>query len=131
MSDSTTELGERIRAYRSQKGKTQAALAAEASVSPGYMSELESGAANRPSGQVLMRLADALGVTIADLLGTTPAPPAVDVPAGLAEFARDRDLPEADVRMLAAIRFRGEQPRTARRWAMIYDSISSSRTLDE
>ncbi len=110
---------------------TQAALAEAANLSAGYVSELESGAASKPSGQVLMKLANALGVTIADLLDTTPAAPVVAIPPGLAEFAAERNLPEVDLEMLAGIRFRGERPKSARRWAMIYDSISSSRTLDE
>src|SRR5262245_39842809 len=124
-------LGARIRGYREDKGLTQTALADAAGLSKTYLSELESGAGRRPSGDVLLRLADALGVTIADLLGRRIAPAADTLPDGLAEFANQHGLPEADVAMLASIRFRGDPPRTARRWQHIYDAIRMSRALDE
>ncbi|MDT4995298.1 MAG: hypothetical protein QOH97_5190 [Actinoplanes sp.] len=125
-------LGVRMRAYRADKGLTQTELATAAGLSKTYISELESGAGRRPSGNVLLRIADALGVTIADILGRSVTPAASDeLPEGLAAFAADHQLPEADVTMLASIRFRNEQPRTARRWQHIYDAIRTSRVLDE
>lgn len=125
-------LGTRIRGYREDKELTQTALAAAAHLSKTYLSELESGAGRRPSGDVLLRIADALGVTIADLLGRGIAPAtSTRLPEGLADFAEQRGLPEADIIMLASIRFRGEPPRTARRWQHIYDAIRMSRTLDD
>ncbi len=33
--------------------------------------------------------------------------------------------------MLASTRFRGDPPRTLRRWQHIYDAVRMSRTLDE
>jgi transcriptional regulator with XRE-family HTH domain len=125
-------LGARIREYRLEKGLNQVALAEAARLSKTYISELESGAGRRPSGEVLLRIADALGVTIADLLGRSVLPARnQELPEGLAEFAANHRLPEADVAMLAAIRFRGEPPRTARRWQHIYDAIRTSKALDE
>ena len=127
-------LGERLRKYRAEKRVSQAELARRADVSPAYLSELESGAGRRPSGRVLLALAEALGVTIAELLGRAVQPaPREDapLPPGLAEFAEAKGLPEADVRMLASIRFRGEPPRTTKRWEVIYDSIRSSQIFDE
>ncbi len=131
--DSATgpRLGVRIRRYREDKRLTQTALADAAGLSKTYLSELESGAGRRPSGDVLLRIADALGVSIADLLGRRIAPAGEALPDGLAEFATQQALPEADVAMLASIRFRGDPPRTARRWQHIYDAIRMSRTLDE
>lgn len=126
------ELGERIRRYRSQKRMTQANLAKAAHMSAAYLSELEGGAGKRPSGRVLLGLSEALGVTIADLLGRDIRPAEKDeLPPGLAEFAGERGLPDADVEMLASIRFRGDPPRTRRRWAMIYDTIRTSAGLDD
>ena len=49
----------------------------------------------------------------------------------LLEFANERKVPRSDVAMLASIRFRGDPPRTPRRWAMIYNTIVTSRALDE
>lgn len=135
MSNSLDEgLGSRIRRYRNDKEISQAELARRAGVSPAYLSELEAGAGRRPSGRVLLSLAQALGVTIAELLGRELQPAVGDevtLPPGLAEFAAEHDLPESDVRMLAGIEFRGEPPRTAKRWEVIYDTIRSSRIFDE
>lgn len=126
-------LGGRLKKLRSELGLNQAEVARQAGVSAPYLSELEGGHGRRPSGEVLLRLADALGVTIAELLGRElrPSDDQGAVPPSLEEFARDRGLGSADIKMLASIRFRGEPPRTARRWAMIYDAIVASRTFDD
>lgn len=127
-------VGDRLKRYRTSVGMTQADLARRAKVSAAYISELESGLGKRPSGEILLRLADALEVTIAELLGQDIRPGEGDPPVpdpSLLEFARERKLPRSDVAMLASIRFRGDPPRTPRRWAMIYDTIVTSRALDE
>jgi hypothetical protein len=53
------------------------------------------------------------------------------VPASLRRFAEERRLPEAEVTMLASIRFPGEPPQTAARWHHIYNAIRLSRWLDK
>lgn len=125
-------LGDRIRGYRGTAGVTQAELARQAGVSKAYLSELEGNAGRRPSADVLLRIAEALGVTIADLLGKTVKPgEPTEIPSGLAEFATERGLSPDEVRMLATIRLREGTPRTKERWAFIYDAIRGSRHLDE
>lgn len=127
-------IGDRLKEYRKSLGMSQADLARKSNVSAAYVSELESGLGKRPSGEILLRLANALEVTIADLLGQDIRPGDGDPPvrdSSLLEFAKERRLPRSDVEMLASIRFRGDPPRTSRRWAMIYDTIVTSRTLDE
>jgi transcriptional regulator with XRE-family HTH domain len=126
-------LSENLKQLRSEKRLSQAALARKAEVSAAYLSELESGRGTRPSGQVLLRLAKALGVTIAELIGESVKPVNLNIEPdpSLLEFAKERGLPSTDVEMLAAIRFRGDPPRTARRWAMIYDTIVASQMLDD
>lgn len=119
-------LGDRIRQRREDKEWSAIELARQASVSKGYVSELESGRAARPSGDVLYRLATALGTTVADLLEQEIRPVARDVSAALRDFAAESDLPEEDVRMLAQIRFRGEQPATKDDWRYLYESIRRS-----
>jgi transcriptional regulator with XRE-family HTH domain len=125
-------LGARLKRFRQQKELTQAELARRAGVSPAYLSELESGAGRRPSGRVLLALADALGVTVADLLGRgiKPAEPK-SLPPGLEEFATQANLPASDVQMLASVKWRGDAPRTAKRWEVIYDAIRSSQVFDD
>jgi hypothetical protein len=76
-------------------------------------------------------LAQALGVTMSDLMGRkllSAASP--NVPPSLAQLAEEEHLNEADVSMLASIQFRGEQPRTVARWRFIYDSIRNSTRMD-
>jgi len=126
-------VGDRIKRYRTDKGWNLTQLATETGLSKSYLSELEAitDATKRPSGQTLYGIATALGVTIADLLGEPVATEtSTERPASLLKFARDRQLPEADVEMLASIRFRGETPETPERWGYIYDSIRNSRAMD-
>lgn len=127
------DLAVRLKRLRKEVGLTQAEVARKARVSPAYLSELEGGHGRRPSGEVLFGLAETLGVTIAELLGRDLGPPPgqMPIPESLVEFALERALGAADVAMLASIRYRGEPPRTARRWAMIYDAIVASRTFDD
>lgn len=118
-------LGDTIRQKRLDQKLTLPELARMAGVSKGYVSELESGAAARPSAETLFRIAKALGTTIAALLGTPGAEPDAErtIPGSLRQFAEEQNLPDADVRMLAGISYRGRQPVTMEDWAYIYDSI--------
>ena len=126
MVDGSRPLGERIRQRRSEKGLSSAELARRAGISKGYLSELENGGATapKPSAEILYRIARELATTIADLMerDVAPAPPAT-IPSELQKFAKDEQLPEADVQMLASIKFRGNQPRTYEDWRFLYDSI--------
>jgi transcriptional regulator with XRE-family HTH domain len=126
-------IGLRIKRFRSERGMSATELANAAGVSKSYLSALEKGGETqrRPSAKTLYSLASAMGVAMSDLLGRPiiTQPPA-ERPESLMQFARDRDLPEADIDMLAGIRFRGEQPRTPERWAFIYDSIRNSAGMD-
>jgi len=130
--DAPSPMGALIRSYRADRGMTQTALARAAEISKTYLSELEGGQGTRPSADVLLRLADALGVSIADLLGrSVVATSSQELPPGLLEFAQAEGLPDGDVRMLASIHFRGDPPKTARRWQIIYDTIRMSATLED
>ena len=50
-------------------------------------------------------------------------------PASLMKLTKSRNLPEADVGMLAGIRSRGGAPRTAERWQFI-QAIKNSAPMD-
>ena len=58
-----------IRELREKKGLTQEELAFKAKVTPGYVAQLELGIRKNPSLDVVRRLAHALGVRLAELLG--------------------------------------------------------------
>ncbi|MDP9367966.1 MAG: helix-turn-helix transcriptional regulator [Chloroflexota bacterium] len=101
-------------------------LARAAEISKGYLSEIETGRALRPSGAVLYRLATALGTSIADLLEKEPRPASRSIPLSLRTFAERANITEEDIQMLAQIRFRGAQPNTPEDWSYLYESIQRS-----
>jgi len=69
-------IGETIRELRRLRNITQTELAAAAGVSQGQLSRLESGETINPSQQTLLGIAEALHVTLTDLIGR----PAVGTP---------------------------------------------------
>ena len=131
-SATTNVLADQVRRYRAECGLSLSAFARKAELSKSYISAIENGAAPRPSGKTLYAMADALGVTMSDLLGRRLLTEATtERPASLEAFAREYDLPEADVEMLASINFRGEQPATTQRWAHIYSAIRETGWMDK
>ncbi|MFJ5521200.1 helix-turn-helix domain-containing protein [Streptomyces griseoluteus] len=79
---------------RRAAGLTLSAVAARAGVSPAYVSQMESGAAN-PTVRTLCQIADALGATPAELLGGT-RPGAGDAPGFAPRFAPAPLLAQVD-----------------------------------
>jgi transcriptional regulator with XRE-family HTH domain len=123
-------LAERIRTLRTQAGMSLEDLAAKAGVSKTYLWELEKdeGGVKKPSADVLLRLANSLSTTIAELLAlpTVRAQTGqVQLPPALVEFSQRMErqgvvLGDQDLRDLAMMRFRGGQPRTADEWMQVY-----------
>jgi transcriptional regulator with XRE-family HTH domain len=126
-------VAEQIRREREKAGKSLARLADEAGLSKAYLVKVENGATN-PSLGVLGQIADALEVTIADLVGGPIVrfdADEVEVPPSLRAFADEARLTSSEVRTLASIRWRrGEEPRTPERWRYIFDSLRLSRSMD-
>jgi len=104
-------------------------------VSRTYLLKLEKDETSNPSLEVLRRLADALDITVADLLGAPTMqfhPDDVPLPAALRAFADEARLGPKEIRMLASIRWRkGDEPQTPERWRFILDSLTASTKLDE
>ncbi len=123
-------LAERIRTLRTQAGLSLEELATKAGLSKTYLWELEKDEAGvkKPSADVLLRLANALSTTIAELLGLPAVrtqAAEVQLPPGLVELnkrmkAQGTPLSEVDLRDLAMMRFRGGQPRSAEEWMQVY-----------
>lgn len=126
-------IGARVRELRLQKGLSLTELAQQANVSKSYLSTVENGTGSRPGAAILHRLAITLGVSLADLLGRSVQATAPDeaIPTSLREFAQQHDLPQADIDMLAGIKFRGDAPRTTERWQFIYNAIVMSAQSEE
>ncbi|MFF3883735.1 helix-turn-helix domain-containing protein [Streptomyces sp. NPDC001914] len=95
--DTGDVLAASVARVRRAAGLTLSAVATRAGVSPAYVSQMESGAAN-PTVRTLAQIADALGATPAELLGGT-APvtaPAAAAPAFPPRFAPAPLLAQAD-----------------------------------
>ena len=124
----TPQVGQRIRKRRDEMGITLTALAERSGVAKSYLSSLEnSDGSERPSGKTLYRIADALGTTMSDLLGTRLlVDPDHEVPEALTEFAESEGLSDRDVAMLAGINFRGQQPADRDAWAFVWRAIRAS-----
>ncbi len=123
-------LAQRIREERERADLTLDQLAEQAKVSKTYLWELEHDfeGKKKPSADVLLRIAQALSTTIADLL-SLPAVSVdqtkVDLSPSLIEF-RDymsnigEPLSDADLGDLATMRFRGGQPKSKEDWQDLY-----------
>jgi transcriptional regulator with XRE-family HTH domain len=131
-------LAERIRTLRTQAGMSLEDLASKAHVSKTYLWELEKDeeGVKKPSADVLLRLANALSTTIAELLALPTVraqTEQVQLPPPLVEFSRLMEaqgttLTEQDLRDLAMMRFRGGQPRTAQEWMQVYLVFAQNQT---
>jgi transcriptional regulator with XRE-family HTH domain len=126
---------DRIRQARRRTGLSLAQLAGMTGLSKSYLVRLETDPTSNPSLEVLRRIADALDITIADLIGAPKLEFSVedaDVPPALRAFADEARLTKRELDMLASIRWRkGEEPRTRERWRFILDSLRASRTFDD
>lgn len=128
-------LAEQLRKIRESEGLSLDELATKADISKTYIWELEKDTAGekKPSAAVLMQIAKALSVTIADLLELPTAQgrdePAV-LPPSLKEFQERMSklgtpLSDRDLRDLSLMRFRGGQPRTADEWHRLYLTLDT------
>ena len=66
-------LNQALRAARERAKLTQQELANKVGVTDAYINQLETGAKGNPSLDILRRLAAALGIPVAALLGEAPA----------------------------------------------------------
>jgi transcriptional regulator with XRE-family HTH domain len=129
-------LAARLRRIREAEGLSLDEVASRARISKTYLWELEkdSTGEKRPSADVLLRIGQALSVTIADLLGL----PTVhlqggdlELPSSLREFQErmtrlNTPLSNQDLRDLAVMKFRGGQPQTADEWHQLYLTLIST-----
>jgi transcriptional regulator with XRE-family HTH domain len=114
-------LGRRIREERIKSGLSIQQLADLAGLTKAYLVRVETEAAN-PSMDVVARIAEALDLTIADLVGGPVIRYVGDeseVPPSLRAFAEQARLSSS-----------GEQPRTIERWQYVYQSLQMSREID-
>lgn len=127
------EIGDYIKKYRELRGLTLPDLAIKAGVSKAFLWEIESGKSRRPGAEVLFKIAEALGVTIAQLMGR-PAEREVqdliepEINAGLRAFINERKIqgrpldPE-EVKSLSFVQLKGGRPTTKEQWALVYGML--------
>ncbi len=126
-------LAERLREARESAGLTLEELAERAEVSKTYLWELEKDEAGekKPSAEILLRIANALSVTLAELLGLptvrSKAKKAL-ISQSLLEFKKRMEslgkrLSEEDLQELASMSFRGGRPRTVDEWHELYFTL--------
>jgi transcriptional regulator with XRE-family HTH domain len=65
------EIGKRIATGRFQQGFSQSLVARRAGIDPSYLSRIETGKVH-PTVGTAMRIAEALGISLADLLSASP-----------------------------------------------------------
>lgn len=126
-------LAKRIRELRERSGLSLDKLAENADISKTYLWELESdkSGTKKPSADVLLRIANALSTTIADLMSLPTVKVKnipVEIPAVLGQLQERLktlgvQLTDKDLRDLASTRFRGRQPRTVDDWYQLYSAL--------
>jgi transcriptional regulator with XRE-family HTH domain len=120
-------VSKRLKQLRLEKGLSVADLAEQAGVSKPYIWQIEYGRRQNPSGDKLQKLASALGVTIADLIGSPAGIPEEvlgEAPESLRAFAKRRGkrlgLRREDVEMLKHVHYRGKRPETVEDWELVF-----------
>ena len=130
-------LAENLKRIRLQKQMTQPELADAAHVSKGYVYTLETGDMDNPSLDVLLKIANALDCTIADLSGepkVVAKDTSTEISESLLQFAKQKrrtgdKLTDDDLQSLARTQFRGKRPQTVDDWAYLYEFLK--RTFED
>lgn len=137
------EFGQRLRAARSARGMTLREVANEAGVSIAYLSDLERAVLANPTLDKLRAIADALRVSIDELLGDNGPRETGEgrIPAELREFVAldafrieveaaarrwrcdPNELRAEWIELLANLRIAGRRPASAGDYQFIFESI--------
>lgn len=128
--------GERIRTLRTEKNLTLPALAERAGLSKGLISKLENDEDSNPSLSTLFKIAEALEITVADILETEQAQLTRIIPEeqpfwqkGLIDYLISQGkTPDTDIlNALYVLRNRkAEVTEDLERWKFLYRSIENS-----
>jgi len=127
------EIGDKIKKYREIQGLTLPDLATRAGVSKAFLWEIESGKSKRPGAEVLFKIAEALEVTIAHLMGRQPEKEAQnliepEINEGLRAFINERKrlglpLDPEEIKSLSFVQLKGGRPTTKEQWALVYGML--------
>ncbi|MBI5090940.1 MAG: helix-turn-helix domain-containing protein [Candidatus Hydrogenedentes bacterium] len=121
------DLAQKVKSLREAKRLSVAELAEATSVSKPYIWQIESGRRANPTGEIMRKLASALGTTVSDLAGVPEEyseETMAKVPKALRDLARKRGkeigLRHEDLDMLKSIHFRGRRPEKQEDWELIF-----------
>jgi transcriptional regulator with XRE-family HTH domain len=127
------EIGDNIKKYREIRAITLPDLAEKAGVSKAFLWEIETGNSKRPGAEILFKIAEALGVTIAHLMGKEPVQGIQDmiepeINDGLRAFINERKrqghaLDPEEIKSLSFVQLRGGRPTTKEQWALVYGML--------
>jgi len=134
------QLGQTIRSLRLGREWSLAQLGEKSGVTKAYLSDLENGNAGKPNIQYVFLVANALGVTIDELLGSSKprahrkeSRKPSDLPPGLLELQEELGLRDEEVDMLAQVNYRGHRPRDKEGWRFLLEALRmlSQRTTQK
>jgi transcriptional regulator with XRE-family HTH domain len=127
-------IGANVKKFREMRGYTLPELAKRATVSKAFLWEIESGNSKRPGAEILFKIAEALQVTIAHLMGKEPAVNSKaliepEINQGLWDFISERKrqghpLDPEEVKSLSFVQLRGGRPTTKEQWSLIYGMLN-------
>ncbi len=127
------EIGDNIKKYRVIRGLSLPDLAERAGVSKAFLWEIESGNSKRPGAEVLFKVAEALEVTIAHLMGKEPGGDSgeliePEINEGLRAFINERrrlgqPLETEEIKSLSYVQLKGGRPTSKEQWALVYGML--------
>ena len=127
------EIGKNVKKYRELRGFTLPDLADRAGVSKAFLWEIETGNSKRPGAELLFKIAEALGVTIAHLMGKQSAAEARDliepeINDGLRAFINERKrlgqpLEPEEIQSLSFVQLKGGRPQSKEQWSLVYGML--------
>ncbi|WP_103028108.1 helix-turn-helix domain-containing protein [Salinibacter altiplanensis] len=121
--------GKRVQRERKEQGYSQEELADEVGVSRTYLSQIEQGKAQNLSLRLAQKLGTKLGIE-SPYQEERSSEGDDNIPESLRKFADEDEIPESDLRMLADIEYRGEQPQRVDQWRIVYNVIKNATEGD-
>ena len=116
-------LGRLVFDKRRELKLSQEELAQKTNISRNYVSMIERGLANNISINIINKLATALGVSPARIMGKSESSD-LFIPSALREFGVVENLSFEIVERLATIPRRGQEPTDVDGWRQLYQAIS-------
>ena len=128
------EIGKNVKKYRELRDYTLPDLAVRAGVSKAFLWEIETGNSKRPGAELLYKIAEALGVTIAHLMGKGATGDDAremiepEINDGLRAFINERKrlgqaLEPEEIQSLSFVQLKGGRPQSKEQWSVVYGML--------